>query len=108
MVEAAVPQISREELAQFARNKKHLHAVAQHNGYVMPTVKSPFVTLKNIERIRKKELWVPKKADVPEAVLCPRPPPKKDILASIHAELSRQQLALADQPESPAAQKVRR
>ena len=90
MVEAEVPQISREQLAQFARNKKHLHAVTQHNGYVMPTLKSPFVTLKNIEKIRKKELWVPKKTDVPEAVICPRPPPKKDILASILTELTTQ------------------
>ena len=60
-----------------------MHIEMLHNGWVMPALSSPLVTADNIDRIRAKALWCPRKEDVTEKALCPRPPPKDQLVAAI-------------------------
>ena len=58
------------------------------DGYLMPKPKSAFLTLPLIYRVRRKEVWFPRKEDIREIALCARPPPVKQLVAFIKEVVS--------------------
>ena len=67
---------------------KQYHEILVRNGWMLPPLKSPFVTLEYLHGVRQQKYYCPRYEDVRLAP-CPQPPQRTAILNAIVALLHR-------------------
>lgn len=66
--------MSREQIGQFCRSKKHMYNVMQLSGYVMPAFKQSIVSIKFMHAVRGGHIFMPKADDIDVCRSVPYPP----------------------------------
>ena len=64
MADSRPQNISREQLGQFVRSKKHFYNAMLLAGYVLPSYKQGLVSIKTMHMVRSREVWMPKGEDI--------------------------------------------
>ena len=68
MAEPVPAQLSREQVGQLMRSKKHFHRALRLEGYLLPAEKQGLVSIKNMHLVRAQLVYMPKAAD---STACP-------------------------------------
>ena len=75
--------ISREQLGQFVRSKKHFYNAMLQTGYVMPAFKQSIISIKFMHMVRTGTVYMPKPEDVDACRMVAYPPTNEMIIANI-------------------------
>ena len=83
MVDSRQQNISREQLGQFVRSKKHFYNAMLQMGYVMPAFKQSIISIKFMHQVRIGSVFMPKAEDVDACRMVAYPPTNEMILAHV-------------------------
>ena len=71
--------LSREQISQVVNDKHTMYDAMVKNGWALPHRKQPICTLDFMIRVRAHQLWCPRQDQTVKTVMCPTPPPKKEL-----------------------------
>ena len=83
MADSRPQNISREQLGQFVRSKKHFYNAMLQMGYVMPAFKQSIISIKFMHQVRIGAIFMPKAEDVDACRTVAYPPTNEMILAHV-------------------------
>jgi len=71
--------LTREQIAQVVNDKHTMYDAMVKNGWALPHRKQPICSLDFMVKVRAHQLWCPRQDQTIKTVVCPTPPPKKEL-----------------------------
>ena len=66
--------MSREQIGDVVRSKKHFYNAMLLAGFVLPAFKQSIISIKVMHQVRSREVWMPKGEDIEVCKAVPYPP----------------------------------
>ena len=82
--------MSREQIGEVVRSKKHFYNAMLLAGYIMPAYKQAIISIKFMHQVRSREIFMPKGEDIEVCKLVPYPPTNEMLVDLIDDALDRQ------------------